>query len=668
MNTLYPPKPGDVNSLALMPSAAFKKEVGNVVVYIVLFFVVYLLLVLAALVLAVGCIYAGMALITFMTGLLMLGVGFGLVALGASVVFFLIKFVFAVQKNVNDARVEITKEDQPRLFEFIRQLTEETQTPFPKKIFLSPDVNASVFYHSSFWSMFLPVRKNLEIGIGLVNAVNMGEFKAVMAHEFGHFSQRSMKLGSFTYNVNRIIYNTLYDNNGYARFLNAWGNLHGLLSVFAAIAVKIAEAIQGILKPMYALINKGYMGLSREMEFHADGIAAAVAGSNNMISALNRIALADACFEEAMAKVNESLPRNEATANLFADQLVVLRFREKEDGSNTDSPTRINYKDQWASHPTIEQRTAHLQQLQMEAPPTTASAWELFDEPQQLQMDMTRHLYTVAKVEATLTYYNEEQFAQQYALDKEEWRLPAPYTEWFVGRYPDQTTIDQLTEPQTQKQLWENIINDTNRKLPSLLNANELDAQIVEAIGDKRIDIKSFDFNGQKYATTDANVVIGVLRKEIEAQQQQLKELDLLVLQYLAQKNPEGLPAFKEAHVQCELFTVAAKEALTIIAPFYNEEGLTFEHITSQVNKLKEQAEPPLRDLWQGLLQQNTWVGQEELQQAIGAFLDKEHVYWKNNGFENEELNELYGLIVKTDQWFSRRKFTAFRKWLEQTG
>jgi Zn-dependent protease with chaperone function len=37
--------------------------------------------------------------------------------------------------------------------------------------------------------MFLPIKKNLQIGLGLVNSLNVSEFKAVMAHEFGHFTQ-----------------------------------------------------------------------------------------------------------------------------------------------------------------------------------------------------------------------------------------------------------------------------------------------------------------------------------------------------------------------------------------------------------------------------------------------------------------------------------------------
>src|SRR5205814_6198739 len=183
-----------------------------------------------------------------------------------SVIYFLIKFMFTTSKDENSSRVEIYKEDQPKLFAFIRQLSAETQTPLPKKIFLSPDVNACVFYNSSFWSMFLPVKKNLEIGLGLVNSINASEFKAVIAHEFGHFSQRSMKLGSFTYNVNRVIYNMLYDNSSYTAFLTAWGAVSSYLAFFAGITVKIAECIQSILKDMYKLLNKAYLRLSCEVE------------------------------------------------------------------------------------------------------------------------------------------------------------------------------------------------------------------------------------------------------------------------------------------------------------------------------------------------------------------------------------------------------------------
>src|SRR6202012_5732895 len=111
---------------------------------------------------------------------------------------------------------------------------------------------------SSFWSMFLPVRKNLEIGLGLVNSINISEFKAVMAHEFGNFSQKSMKLGSFVYNVNRVIYNMLYDNQGWSKSINSFASASRYFYFFATISVGIVQGVQVVLKKMYQVVNKKY--------------------------------------------------------------------------------------------------------------------------------------------------------------------------------------------------------------------------------------------------------------------------------------------------------------------------------------------------------------------------------------------------------------------------
>jgi len=314
-NTLYPPDHLHVQTVK--PSASFKKEVAKVSVSIILFFIVYILLMLAATALAVICFLGGLAIMAALVNFLGIIAGLGLMAVGGSVVFFLIKFIFSTSRNEDPSRIRIYESDQPELFAFIRQLAADTQTKFPKKIFISPAVNACVFYNSSFWSMFFPVRKNLEIGLGLVNSVNLSEFKAIMAHEFGHFRQQSMKLGSFTYNVNRIIYNMLFQNDGYTKFLNGWGQIHWLLSLFAAITIGIAQGIQNILKEMYKLINKQYMGLSRQMEYNADAIAASVAGGNNLISSLYRLDLCQNSYNTVLEKADVFLKAKMMSRNFF---------------------------------------------------------------------------------------------------------------------------------------------------------------------------------------------------------------------------------------------------------------------------------------------------------------------------------------------------------------
>jgi Zn-dependent protease with chaperone function len=209
---LYPTTPANVPDSITQPSASFKKGVSGVMGSIILFFVVYLLLLMFSIALVVACVYGGIMIISNVVNVLTIILALGLFGVGIMVFVFLVKFMFAVSRYDRSGMVEVTEADQPVLFSFIRQLTIDTQTKFPRRIYLSADVNASVFYDSNFWSMFFPVRKNLQIGLGLVNVINITEFKAVMAHEFGHFSQRSMKLGSFVYNVNHVIHNMLFEN------------------------------------------------------------------------------------------------------------------------------------------------------------------------------------------------------------------------------------------------------------------------------------------------------------------------------------------------------------------------------------------------------------------------------------------------------------------------
>src|SRR5205823_2082349 len=76
-------------------------------------------------------------------------------------------------------RVEVTEKEQPELFAFIRRVCRDTRAPFPHRVYLTHEVNAAVFFHESFLSLFFPTRKNLLIGLGLVNRLNLGEFKAV---------------------------------------------------------------------------------------------------------------------------------------------------------------------------------------------------------------------------------------------------------------------------------------------------------------------------------------------------------------------------------------------------------------------------------------------------------------------------------------------------------
>ena len=103
----YPPSPAFVAAEKLNPSKAFKKQVVKTIFAIILFFVVYILLVIAAIGLAIACFYFGIVIMSAVTNFISLVAGVGLMAVGVSVIFFLVKFIFAVTKNETPDRKSV---------------------------------------------------------------------------------------------------------------------------------------------------------------------------------------------------------------------------------------------------------------------------------------------------------------------------------------------------------------------------------------------------------------------------------------------------------------------------------------------------------------------------------------------------------------------------------
>jgi Zn-dependent protease with chaperone function len=549
--TVYPPTPQNVPESVTRVSPAFKKVVSGVLGSIVLFFIVYILLFALSIVLIIACVYGGIALIVAAPKLLVILIGLGLIGVGVMVFIFLIKFLFAVSRVDHSNSIEITEEEQPRLFGFIRQLTQEVQTPFPKKIVVSPDVNAAVFYNSSFWSMFLPVKKNLQIGLGLVNSLNVSEFKAVMAHEFGHFSQRSMKLGSFVYNVNRIIHNMLFENTSYSSFLQGWASIDGVFALFAQITAKIAQCIQWILRQMYGVINKSYMRLSREMEFHADAVAASVSGSRSLVTALRRIELANTGYNIALQKCDELFHQKKISDNIYANHSTILKHMATEfklplehgipvvndQFLEENRKSRVNFKDQWASHPSTEDREQHLNSLAVPAIVMIESAWVLFDNPEELQSRLTQKVYENApRDKDTITIGNNE-FEENLRKDVYGLTFPDAYNGYYDNRLiavNETPVLSSATE--NGEMTFDRMFTAENAALPKKITAIENDLLLLKAIHEKNILAKTFDFDGVKYQSKEAPAVIAVLEGEKQKHQDALERMDRKAMHFFFTK------------------------------------------------------------------------------------------------------------------------------------
>ncbi|HJT78092.1 MAG TPA: M48 family metallopeptidase, partial [Gemmataceae bacterium] len=277
----YPPSPRRVPADLTEAGPAYRRQVVLLLCSLIAFVSLYLFLVFAALALAV------------LSLLLPLPFNLAGVAFFGLVFLFLLKGFFRKRgKAQKSLMVEIDAEDHPLLWGFIERLCDETGAPLPYRVFLNPEVNAAVFYNQSFWSLFLPTPKNLLIGLGLVNVLNLSEFKGVLAHEFGHFSQKSMKLNSYVYVASHIIAQMVSGRDWFDDLADRLRSRPSVLAVLGWTAFGITWLFRHALVAIFFFLRRLQVSLSREMEFQADLVAVSAVGSEAAVRGLARAGFA----------------------------------------------------------------------------------------------------------------------------------------------------------------------------------------------------------------------------------------------------------------------------------------------------------------------------------------------------------------------------------------
>lgn len=229
--------------------------------------------------------------------------GLFLVAVFLALIILVLKLTFSTFRSLRnkekEQRIEITESDAPELVQFINNLAELTKNKHPKHIYVSAEANASVFFNSRFINIFLPVRKNIEIGLSLFNGLTKGELAACICHEFGHFSQANMRWGTIVYILNPWIKSVMRINNVWNSIVNTMINFPWIIggAVVLSIGVKaIGWILYGlsigytkVMEFIYQKIQMSYLELSRKMEYEADMISAKTVGSKYVISFMYKL-------------------------------------------------------------------------------------------------------------------------------------------------------------------------------------------------------------------------------------------------------------------------------------------------------------------------------------------------------------------------------------------
>ncbi|HEY9177399.1 MAG TPA: M48 family metalloprotease [Flavipsychrobacter sp.] len=675
---IYPESPPNAGAIDVSPNSQFRREVARVIIAIVCFVLLYTLLLIAALTLSAVLGYLGLMLIFYLHNFWTIMVGAGLLGIGLMVSFFLVKFVFSNKKQDSNNRVEITRKEYPLLFEFVEKVSKETSTDFPKHIYLTADVNAFVSYDSNIKSLLFPVRKNLTIGLGLVNMVNLSEFKAVLAHEFGHFSQKSMRAGSYVYQVNQVIYNLLYENNGYDETLNKWANVHSVFALCANATAGIIKSIQWILQQAYKEINRIYMGLSRQMEFHADAIAASVAGSNNMTHALRVSEFADFAYNYTLDKYDEWLPNNVKGLNLFEHHKIAACFLAELNklpvvngypyfvnmNEVAISYKRVNVEDQWASHPSREQREAALNEIDANAEISTENAWALFgNNAVKLQEDITSLLYANATFNGPVQELNAHAFAGKLEELKRD-NYPELFKNYYDNRIINVADMGNIipAELQDVEQFFEENSNNY-KKLLALV----ADIHLLEQVSDKNSGVKYFDIDGEKMHIDRATDVIATLKNEQHILQKIIETNDALVYAHYSKVDIDNSTGYRKLYSEFSELVLSTDKGIATGEKVLEKLNATYNESRTldAANKLCEEIQTEMKQLGDNIktieekIQSLTIITGEVIPEATVKIKENAYVFFQNNNYENEAINNAWNDIVTTLRWYYNLQLTA---------
>lgn len=458
---------------------------------------------------------------------------------------FILYFFFRKSTVDRSGWLEIDRKEQPKFFNLIESVATQIEIHFPQKVYIASGVDAMVFYDSNFRNLFFPSKENLVIGLGLVNSVSESELKAILAHEFGHFTQRSLNVYSYVYIENQIIYKMLIDEHYYQTLIQKF--FQTILG-FAWIVVFYSRIIRWILRKAYYLVSRTYMALSREMESHADEISAKVAGSIPAITSLLRASLAMDSFNYIWQFYFNRVSENIKTENVYPQHyFVMMSFADKfgmeikfdlphvtREIINRFNRSKLVFQDQWASHPTIFDRVKRLEELNVKAEMSSQSAWILFSDVEVLQKKLTEKLFRYWKYSETPSFIELDTFKEKYQEESQKYNFDNRYNHFYEFR--DISVFDvKLVIENSDGELFnefKDIYTNENVDLVQQFSGLDRDIKTLEGISKNEIIAETFEYDGVKYKSEESDELLEELKRQHETLHKEINNLDIKIFRF----------------------------------------------------------------------------------------------------------------------------------------
>ncbi|HKC14211.1 MAG TPA: M48 family metallopeptidase, partial [Vicinamibacteria bacterium] len=302
-----------------------------------------------------------------------------LIAIGVLVTIWAALKSLLVRTADEDPGDRLEKGKHPRLQQVLDEVAQQIGTRSVNNVYLTPGTEFAVTERGGLTKQLRGVSERcLILGVGVLDGMKVGPFKAVLAHEYGHFSNRDTAGGGFALTVLRSLLRMAYSlaQGGVAAWYNpAWLFLAGFNRVFLRIS----------------------QGASRLQEIMADRWAAFAYGAEAFEQGLRHVVERSVRFQaHANSSLREVVDGKLALANLYA-------FRPSKgpvEGEIVEAVDKLIHAkpSPYDSHPSPVERLALVHSLPKRrsgaGPDAERDAWDLFEDPAVIQCWMTDRVRT----------------------------------------------------------------------------------------------------------------------------------------------------------------------------------------------------------------------------------------------------------------------------------
>lgn len=273
--------------------------------------------------------------------------------------------------------LSVTEQQEPALWAAVRNLAEQTGTRAPDEILLTPDVNAAVSEDATFLGLKAG-RRRMYIGLPLMAGLSEPQLQAVLAHEFGHYTNHDTRLAAITLRGRLQVMRTVASLHERSRKKVAKEEAKQEKKNAKRLAKgkEAGEVDAGSAGLSYRLAAKPFLwygtfylrasqGVGRRQELAADVAAARIAGRDATASALREIPVLDAAhgfYMQSYATLGTGAGLLPPSGEVFGGLRHLLAGRADE----LDEMRRALPEEEqspYDSHPPIAERIAHIEQL-----------------------------------------------------------------------------------------------------------------------------------------------------------------------------------------------------------------------------------------------------------------------------------------------------------------